>query len=709
MPFYFLYPLYLFGLIATSIPLLIHLLNRRRLRRIRFPAVRFILLSQRRIARSYRLRHWLILALRTFAILLLALLLAHPIFQTGVGLFAGGGPSSTVVVLDNSLSMEWSEEGKGFSRAKSAVRQILSNLREGNQAALVPTNESEMRQIRFQGHKAALLKELDAIRISAGTADFTSVLSKAYDLLIKEPAAQKEIWLITDMALTGWDRFDVSSLGRYDPMIPLKIIKVGNNENTPNATIKGIKIRDQNIAAGLPIHLEAQVVNFGDEEISDLVVQLNLNNQDRDQKLVTLSPKEELRVSFQFKLSEPGNHHGFLTLKKAGVVGNPTGYFTFQAQTQLDVLVVDGDPQISLPQSESFFLARALSPGGKRNTSLFLPTVTIPEALDPTSLGSYQVLIFCNVSAIPDAVLPRLRDYVLKGGGLLLFLGNRVQKDPYNLKLFQSAPAILPSRIGEKRVLTPESGEKIAKIDTTHPALKGLGIDLLKTALKSANVTGYFRIENSGERTLLALGNGDPLLMENKMGPGRVLLFTSAADRDWSDLPLKTAYLPFIQSLVHYLAGDKGSARDTGITAGSKKTFFFPASQIGKTIRIVRPDLGEREIRLVADGQRASASFQENDLAGVYRLSLPAPQYDPRSDSHRVPPLYAVNSPFLESRLREIPADELQEKIQPINLEIIPINSLERGGTKMDLSFPLLLMVIGTLALEGWLGQRTHE
>ena len=74
MSVFFLYPLFLLGLFAASLPMLIHLLNRRKLKRIRFPAVRFILLSQKRISRSYRLRHWILLALRTLAVVFLALL-----------------------------------------------------------------------------------------------------------------------------------------------------------------------------------------------------------------------------------------------------------------------------------------------------------------------------------------------------------------------------------------------------------------------------------------------------------------------------------------------------------------------------------------------------------------------------------------------------------------------------------------------------------
>ena len=218
MSFFFLHPLYLFGLAAASLPILIHLLNRRRLKRIRFPAVRFVLLSQKRISRSYRLRHWLLLALRTLAVILLALLLANPIFQTGAGLFAGSGPVSLVILLDNSLSMTWSGDGNGFKQAEEAARLLISSLNDGDRAALIPTNISAKERFRLKGEKEVLLKELDRIEIADGTANFAVALGKAYELL-NEPASQKEIRLISDLGLTGWDEFSISSLKRVDPSI----------------------------------------------------------------------------------------------------------------------------------------------------------------------------------------------------------------------------------------------------------------------------------------------------------------------------------------------------------------------------------------------------------------------------------------------------------------------------------------------------------
>lgn len=703
MSLFFFHPLYLYGLFAASLPLLIHLLNRRRLKRIRFPAVRFILLSQRRISRSYRLRHWLVLALRTLAVILLVLLLAHPVFQTGVGLLAGSGPASIVVLLDNSMSMTWSEGGQGFEQAKQAVRRLVTALKAGDRAAVIPTHDSARGAARLKAERELLLKDLEAIRLSATTADFALALKHAYALL-KEPAAQKEIWLFTNMNLTGWERFSLAQLEHYDRLIPLKIVKVGDSGRLPNATIKELKFEGQGIGVGMPVHLTAQIVNFSDEEIKDVPVALGLEGKNREQKLVSLPPQGELAVSFQFSLQRAGPHSGQVELKKAGLAGSPVAYFTLQVEDKLRVLLVDGDPRTSLVQSETFFLARALNPSAGSDASLFLPTVIIPEGLGSVNLDAYQALVFCNVATIPDSLLPKLKDYAVRGGGILFFLGDRVQMEDYNRKLFQSSPAILPGLMKDKKILTASPGETIDKLDLGHPALHGLKDRILQDSLRSSRVQGYFLVEPNGGSTLLTLSSGHPILLEKKVGSGRVLFFTTAADREWSELPVKTAYLPLVQSLVSYLAGGKRGIADPGLTVGSPKSFSFPRAYAGRKLRIVMPDQSEKELAIDAEGEKAAAVFTENDLAGVYRLSVQGALAEPAF----FPQHYAVNPPFLESRLKAIDENELKAKLSPIRTEVLALRSLEEGGRSWDLSFSVLLLLLAALAAEGWLAQKSH-
>jgi hypothetical protein len=701
MSLFFLYPAFLFGLLAASLPVLIHLLNRRRLKRIRFPAVRFILLSQKRISRSYRLRHWLLLALRTLAIVFLALLLANPIFQTGAGLFAGGGPIALVVLLDNSLSMRWSGDGSGFKQAKEAARLLISALNDGDRAAVIPMTLSGKEPFRLKGEKDVLLKELEAMEIADGSADPAAALAKAYELL-SPPAGQKEIRLITDMGLTGWDGFSISALKQFDPSIPLKAIRIGSNQQPLNGTIKEIRLGGQGVGVDVPLTLEASVANFGQREIKDVLVQLSLDGITKEQKLISVPPRGEASATFQTRIAQAGAHVGQFTLKKEGLAGYSTANFALDAQDKIKVLVVDGDPQTALVQSESFFLSRALNPTGEKDASFFLPTVIIPDGLSAATLDDYHVVVLCNVAALPDAFGDRLQHFVRQGGGILIFGGDRLQPENYNRRLAQSSPAILPASIRENKAGPEANGEKITKLDVTHPALQALSDAILQESIRSARVWGYARTSAAGKPVLAALANGDPLLLEQKAGSGRVLWMTTSADRDWTDLPVKTAYLPLIQSMTRYVAGGKRGTLDGGIAVGGSKEISLPPAFVGKTLRITRPDKREMEVTVKADKERAIATVGDNDVAGTYRLALPAIG----TKDTGTPRLYVANPPVLESRLEPISDSALQAKLSPIRAEVVPVEALQEGGKRTDLALPLLCSLLLTLLLESWVAQR---
>ena len=694
MSVFFLYPAFLFGLAAASLPILIHLLNRRRLKRIRFPAVRFILLSQKRISRSYRLRHWLLLALRTLAVICLALLLANPIFQTGAGLFAGGGPVVLVVVLDNSLSMKWAGDGNGFKQAKEAARLLISSMNDGDRAAVIPTNFDGKEAFRLKGQKEILLKDLDAIEIADGTANLTTALSKAYELL-QDPAGEKGVRFITDLGLTGWDQFSLASIKRVDPSIALKVIHVGRKQPPPNGSIKEVRLTGQGIGVNLPLQIDATVANFSNREIQDLLVQLSIDGKNREQRLVTLGPKGEKSVSFQTRIAQAGSHTGRVTLKKENLAGNMVANFTMEAQDKLKVLVVDGDPQTSLVQSESFFLIRALNPAGEGDASLFLPRVIVTDGLNAADLDPYQVVVLCNVATLPDGFVSKLQNYLRQGGGLLIFLGDKIQPAHYNQKLAR----VLPVTLGDKKTGMESNSEKIDKIDLDHPALQIFADSILQKSIRSARVWSYARGNGKG---LISLANGDSLLLEQKVGAGKGMLLTTSADRDWNDLPVKTAYLPLIQALTRYLAGGRRGSLDAGITVGATKELSLPPSWVGKNLRVTKPDKHSAEVTITGKKDHAMAILEENDQAGIYRLSMPAGT----EKDGGIPQLYAVNAPFLESRLDEISPRELQAKLTPIRAEVIPVETLKEGGKRVDLAFPLLALLIVTLLLEGWLGQR---
>ena len=683
------------------IPLAIHLLNRRQQRRLRFPAVRFVLISQRRVARTYNLRNWLLLAVRTLAVIFLALLLAHPLWETGAGLSARGAPLSTAIIVDNSLSMQVREEGAPFREAKQAAGRILAALGDRDRAAVIATNPVGRREPRLKDSRETVLKDLDPLAVTAGAADFTAALRTAYGLL-RETGGQKALWVVTDLGLSGWDRLSLPAVGEYDPTVPVKIITVGSSEAGPGATIDALASPALNIAPGLDIglvtSLGASVAGAG----LPVAARLHIDGKVRDEKQVTLSGDAESTVDFQFKLDRPGSHSGYVSLHGEGLSEHLRHYFTLHTRDRLNVLLVDGDPQRALVASETFFLSRALNPTGDAANSVLLPEVILSGAVGQVDPEGYQALVLANVATLPPPFVARLAAFVEGGGGLLLSLGDQVVAEDHNRALWNNASPLLPGPLGERRRVPLDRNVTVGEVDVMHPALEAFGDRRLLDSLRSAKVSSYFQVSPVGGRTLMRLSNGDPLLVEKEVGKGRVLLWTSTADSAWNNLPLKTGYVPLVQSLVTHMAGGSSGSIDTGIIAGTEKRWSTDTAHAGKRLRVVDPRRTEREVTLVAAGGRASGSFDGNHFAGVYRVVSPGGDLD-------IPSLYAVNPPPMETRLGRMDGDELARKFGPVDHEVLSAGALSDGGIRTDLALALVVVLILTLLFEGWLGQRNYE
>lgn len=690
------------------IPLVIHLLNRRQQKRLRFPAVRFVLISQRRVARTYNLRNWLLLAVRTLAVILLALLLAHPLWETGVGLAARGAPLTAAVIVDNSLSMQVRDDGAPFDEAKQAAGRILEALDEGDRAAIIATNPVGSTAAALKAPEEATLKDLQPLTVTAGTADFTGALRTAYGLL-RGAGGQKALWVVTDLGVPGWDRLSLPAVGEYDPTVPVKIVSVGAAETPPSATIKGMEARAAQVAPGLDIELAATVVNFGAGEIPDVTARLTIDDKVRDEKQVTLAEGAESTVGFRFNLERPGSHSGYVSLHGGEFSGNRRHYFTIHTRDRLNVLLVDGDPQRALVASETFFLSRALNPTGDLANSVLLPEVILSGTLEQVNPEGYQVVVLANVSHMTVDLAKRLTAFVEGGGGLLLALGDRVMAHEYNMsysppQVLHVSP-LLPALLGERQRAPLDQNVGVEELDTSHPALAAFGDKRLLDSLRSAKVSSYFELQNrtlDNERVLMRLSNGQPLLVERKLGKGRVLLLTTSADSAWSNLPLKTAYVPLVQSLVSYLAGGSRGSVDTGITAGEAKQWIVAPVHAGMDLRVVDPRRSEKAVTITAVDGKAAGAFDGNHFAGIYRVVPPAANVE-------VPGLYAVNPPVLESHLERMGAEELERKLGPVNHEVMAAGALSAGGTRTDLALALVVLLMATLLFEGWLGQRNYE
>ena len=623
----FLNPLFLFGLAAGILPILIHRLTQRKAIQRKFSAVRLLLQSQRVTAKPQRLKHFLLLALRILAVLGLVFMMARPVFtRPGLASFGGGG--AKVIILDNSLSMGFREQrGERYDLAKKAAKEALQGF-EG-QVAIIPTVDVQGRQTTPKGVQwmktEEALKALEGIPLSFGRGDTVSALGLAYQRL-SDLKTSKQILILSDMVRGDWEALDLSKLGMVSDA-DVTFLRIGGEGRDPNFCIKSVSLIEGEAVVGAPARLEAVVSNLS-EKSGTTLVQLYLSGTKVDQKSIDLKTEEDGKAYFELFLEKPGWIDGEVRLSGDSLPSDDIFYFSLKVREKVKVLIVDGDPRTSLKGSESYYLINALRPGGLESSPFLIRVITEPE-MASVDLRPYDAIFLLNAARPYPS---RLASFLESGKPVFIFLGDRASPEEYN------AFTLLPWRIGELRDLR-QNPERIAQIDHSREALHSLSRG--SESLKSASFRRYFKIEGSTKK-LLTLGNQDPLLVETDVGRSKLFLFASSADLDWNDLPLKAAYLPMIQGLLKEAVGLAGSSFPAGLRVGES------FKEQVRPVQIRGPQGGP----------------------GIYQFSLPS------GEARR-----GVNPPYEESDLAKMAESELQKKFGTIAVKVIEY----REGTLKDL------------------------
>ncbi len=647
----FLNPFFLFGMVAGIIPALIHRLTKRDAIPRKFSAVRLLLQSQQVMARPQRLKHLLLLALRVLAVLSLVFMMARPVL-TSPGFLARGNEEAKIILFDNSLSMGYREDtGDRFALAKKAAREIIE---EANGKVLIIPTSSAWRQMiqrnemRWVSAEEAH-RELDRISLSFSRGNPAEALGLAYHQL-KELKTPGEILVLTDMARGDWEGLDLSKLETLSGETAITFIRMGGSNRDPNIGVKEVNLVEGEAVIGVPLRLEVTVTNRSDQSGSTLV-QLYLSGVKKDQKSMVLKAGEEGRVYLELSFEHAGWVNGEVRLSGDRLPYDDIFYFPLKIRDKVKVLVVDGDPRTSLRAGESYYLVNALDPGGTEGSPFLIRVITEPEFVGH-DLRPYDAVFLLNV-AKPQA--SKLIPFLDLKKPVFIFLGDRVVPEVYN-----SIP-LFPWRIREIQEMGTAKPETIAQIDMGHESLKPFS-DPAGESLRKSSFHRYFKVEGS-KKNLLTLGSKDPLLSEADLSKGEIFLFTSSADIDWNDLPLKAAYLPLIQGLLKE-------------AVGLSKDFFPKKIRIGESFE-------ERISPVQMIGPKGGP--------GIYQFDLPSGEVR-----------YGVNPPLEESDLSKVAPEEMKKKFGRIELKVVEykegmMSSVhERKKELWPFSLAFLLMVLGT-------------
>lgn len=694
------------------LPVLIHLLRRRLVRRYRLPTFEFLLRTQRRITNRSRLRNWILLFLRVCAVGIIIFLASRPLLETEGGVSAVGWfPVHTVAVIDNSASMAF-ETGKGsrFDVAKRAARRMIEDMSDADRMSIAATAGEPAAAPLKELKREDALAALEGVRQTDARGAPARVVQHALENASPQ-AGRKNIVVFSDFARGDWESFQIRNLKQWNPHVHLQFVRVAPEAGVEDLSLRDVKMKPWPPKAGFSFTIGARVFNRGEEKKSKVPVQLFVGEELRETIEVDVEPDGASPVSFRVNAPEKGVLNGRIELPEDNL--SPTNRFYFAAGIgkRLRALVIDGDPKRGLQDSETFFMVNALSAAPLGGESPVLTHVVASYELSNVQWDEYDYVIACNVGRWPGRGEQGLRSFVEKGGGLLWATGE-LSSD----KAEAGGLGWLPATPGEPVTLRPSQSLKIAQGEEAHPAFSLLGAygGRFFSALRLARVTPLQPAR--GGRALLELPDGTPLLVVGSVGSGQVMVWGSTCDRDWTDLAVRPVFVPLIRGISDYLGGTRKGVSSSA-DAGDAFEIRAPIRRVGEAIQIRGPSGEESALQFMektpgledapADGLRlgkagsagAAAYYRDAYRAGFYRVLTP-------DEKHFV----AVNAPASEANISPVEMSTLKEKLEKLDVRDLPADDsdpLRAILSLIDLGALLFLALGGIFVAEAFLADRT--
>ncbi|MEM7231333.1 MAG: BatA domain-containing protein [Planctomycetota bacterium] len=667
---FFVNPLLLGGLAFATAPIIIHFLNRRRYMIHEWAAMDFLLKASVMNRRRLKLEDLILLLLRCALLALLVFAIARPVLEG----FAGFQEDRRVVVVDDSASLELvGPTGVIYDAARESAKNhvqdafggsIPVSLRLGTdpdaEAMAIEglfdsaTEESTQpeEKAKKDGSANALEAGSDLLASLAKTepGDSSLQLARIVERVLDEASADespllRSMVLVSDFRAHDWVaengelrddlRYAFEEIERREQndLLRFQFVDVGD-ENAENVGISDFRIESRHVMAGVPVGLAVEVTNYGTEKRSRIHGAVEVGRGDAAtfelaQKIPIplideLKPGESKAVTVFHVFEEPGQYPLRATIDGDRLKRDDESFLVAPVREGIRVVIFDVDQQSDRMLRESGFLSAALSPRGDVPSGV---VATVSREIRAEALEDIDVAFVLNRELLTKAEVDVLRDFAKEGGGLGFFLGTRVRPDGYLdaakvPETVESAEAseqraLFPAKLGATvRKSKPGERREMRMLEKAHPIFRffvgenGLSVEKVPfdrfVELELAEGAEVLAHYSDAKKT--------PAIVESHYGAGRVMLFNTSGDRDWSDWPTHISYPIVMQEAARYLA---------------------PSRQDEKIVRVGEPiywdvDPGNRYEVLDAAGKRhpielpeeASPvlSFSDTKKVGFYRV-----------------------------------------------------------------------------------------
>jgi hypothetical protein len=733
------------GGLLVAAPILIHLLNRRRLRVIDWAAMDFLLEAERRNRRRVQIEELILLTLRCLAMLLAGLFVARPFLPSQITRrFFRADRTERIVLLDDSPSMDAVVAGNSpFRAAKRRIAEFVTALAEqggGDSITLCLTSRPDRPLVRDAVVDSSSAPGLNAEIDTLPPSDVPARLDRAFVALRgmaqnRSERINRVAYVLSDLRRVDWSSDEAqgashdeknSAAGSLtalaEELAGCFVMDFGAGVES-NVSIDSITPEDKALLAGVKTRFQVTIRNFTPETLRDVPVKFTAGGAlPMTAGIASIPPGGTGTAAFSFTFPSMTVDTDIVSpVEMSAQLEPPPGdqlgadnvrHYAARVRAGIPTLIVDGDPSGEFGRAESFFLQRALAPPGANRSGISVQVASDSE-LATLPLDEFQVIALCNVFQLDDARIKALERWVQSGGGLVVFPGGQIDQRFYTERLHRGGQGLLPrpyqSIAGDD---TEQTSVGFAVADPEHPSLRAFSGDAAPL-LESTKVFQWWTVPATGEGTVLLRftdAERSPAMLERRFGDGRVIQFCLPADVDWTNWPEDPSYLILLQELNRHLA--QTAALSGQLTVGEPWSESIDLSRYRPEATLTRP--GGATSTVLADANVRSGSPSQWSLTvpdtaarGFYRLDLST------AEGQTQPLLAAVNLPVTESDLGRMDAASLRSAWQKAPVELVdaaPLVSLTAEAGRGELWFPALMLLIAVLfteqGLAWWFGRR---
>ncbi|UKJ05765.1 vWA domain-containing protein [Solitalea lacus] len=521
----FLYPSFLFALSAIAIPIVIHLFNFRKFKRVPFTNVRFLKEIKQQTDSRSRLKHLLILTCRILGIIFLVLAFAQPILPTRNTINAGKQHVYSVYI-DNSNSMDArNTEGNLLDEAKRKARSIAASAGLNDRFQLL-TNDFEGRHQRLID-KEAFLRFIDEVKISPNKRRVDEVIARQKDLLSASGGGIKHSYLISDFQRNSIDESKLL----LDTTLNITAIPV-EEAKTVNISVDSVWFISPLHKVGETEQLIVKLRNFTDEDASSVPLKLFINGVQKAIGSVAVKAKSSATDTLNFKPEGTGWQKGEVQITDFPVTFDDKLFFSYQIDQKVNVLEINGNITKNYVQTVY------------QTDDYFQITSNSESQIDYQVIPQQRLVVLDQLSSVSGGLAQQLNKFVQSGGSVLLFPSFSGDVNSYN--------SFLTSLNVEKFTTVEVVANKTEKINLQSAVFTGL-FETIPQNIDLPFANRYFNTQtssNTRREVLLGMQGGKPLLSVTQVGLGKVYLATIPLNDSITNLPRHAIFVPMMYKIA---------------------------------------------------------------------------------------------------------------------------------------------------------------